>query len=70
VGRARRRLTLLSVLDQTPVPEGTTRPDALRNTLDLAQLADRLGSGGVMVLVQGRRELQPARRPVPGRQLS
>ena len=33
----------LSVLDQTPVPEGTTRPDALRNTLDLAQLADRLG---------------------------
>jgi luciferase family oxidoreductase group 1 len=33
----------LSVLDQTPVPEGTSRPDALRNTLDLAQLADRLG---------------------------
>src|SRR5688572_32957088 len=33
----------LSVLDQTPVPEGTSRPDALRHTLDLAQLADRLG---------------------------
>jgi luciferase family oxidoreductase group 1 len=33
----------LSVLDQTPVPEGTSRPDALRNTLDLARLADRLG---------------------------
>jgi luciferase family oxidoreductase group 1 len=33
----------LSVLDQTPVPEGTSRPDALRNTLDLAKLADRLG---------------------------
>jgi luciferase family oxidoreductase group 1 len=33
----------LSVLDQTPVPDGTSRPDALRNTLDLAQLADRLG---------------------------
>jgi luciferase family oxidoreductase group 1 len=33
----------LSVLDQTPVPDGSSRPDALRNTLDLAQLADRLG---------------------------
>jgi luciferase family oxidoreductase group 1 len=33
----------LSVLDQTPVPDGTSRPDALRNTLDLAKLADRLG---------------------------
>jgi luciferase family oxidoreductase group 1 len=33
----------LSVLDQSPVPEGSTGPDALRNTLDLAQLADRLG---------------------------
>jgi luciferase family oxidoreductase group 1 len=33
----------LSVLDQSPVPEGSTGPDALRNTVDLAQLADRLG---------------------------
>jgi luciferase family oxidoreductase group 1 len=33
----------LSVLDQSPVPEGSTGPDALRSTLDLAQLADRLG---------------------------
>jgi luciferase family oxidoreductase group 1 len=33
----------LSVLDQSPVPEGSTGPRALRNTLDLAQLADRLG---------------------------
>ena len=33
----------LSVLDQSPVPEGSIGPDALRNTLDLARLADRLG---------------------------
>jgi luciferase family oxidoreductase group 1 len=33
----------LSVLDQTPVPEGTTSAQALRDSLDLAQLADRLG---------------------------
>src|SRR3954453_10875534 len=33
----------LSVLDQSPVPEGATGGDALRNTLDLARLADRLG---------------------------
>jgi luciferase family oxidoreductase group 1 len=33
----------LSVLDQSPVPEGSTGSDALRNTLDLARLADRLG---------------------------
>jgi luciferase family oxidoreductase group 1 len=33
----------LSVLDQSPVPEGSTGPEALKNTLDLAQLADRLG---------------------------
>jgi luciferase family oxidoreductase group 1 len=33
----------LSVLDQSPVPEGSTGPDALRNTLDLARLADGLG---------------------------
>ncbi|HEX4717077.1 MAG TPA: LLM class flavin-dependent oxidoreductase, partial [Thermoleophilaceae bacterium] len=33
----------LSVLDQSPIPEGSTGPDALRNTIDLAQLADELG---------------------------
>ena len=33
----------LSVLDQSPIPEGLAGPDALRNTIDLAQLADGLG---------------------------
>jgi luciferase family oxidoreductase group 1 len=33
----------LSVLDQSPIPEGATGAQALRNTVDLAQLADRLG---------------------------
>ena len=33
----------LSVLDQSPVPEGSTGADALRNTLDLARLCDELG---------------------------
>ena len=33
----------LSVLDQTPVPEGTTPAGALANTLDLARRADALG---------------------------
>lgn len=33
----------LSVLDQTPVPEGLTGGDALRNTIDLAKAADELG---------------------------
>jgi luciferase family oxidoreductase group 1 len=33
----------LSVLDQSPIPQGATAADALRNTLDLAGLADRLG---------------------------
>jgi luciferase family oxidoreductase group 1 len=33
----------LSVLDQSPVPEGSTGADALRNSVDLARLADRLG---------------------------
>ncbi len=32
-----------SVLDQSPIPEGLTGVDALRNTIELAQLADRLG---------------------------
>ncbi len=33
----------VSVLDQSPIPEGSTGADALRNTLDLARLADQLG---------------------------
>jgi luciferase family oxidoreductase group 1 len=33
----------LSVLDQSPVPEGSSAGDALRNTIDLARLADSLG---------------------------
>jgi len=33
----------LSVLDQSPIPEGSTAVDALRNTLDLSKLADQLG---------------------------
>src|SRR5437899_5705856 len=33
----------LSVLDQSPVSEGSSGPEALRNTIDLARLADELG---------------------------
>ena len=33
----------LSVLDQSPVSQGSTGADALRNTIDLARLADALG---------------------------
>jgi alkanesulfonate monooxygenase SsuD/methylene tetrahydromethanopterin reductase-like flavin-dependent oxidoreductase (luciferase family) len=33
----------LSVLDQTPVSEGTSAAQALRNSIDLARLADGLG---------------------------
>ena len=33
----------LSVLDQSPISEGMTGAQALRNTIDLAQLADSLG---------------------------
>jgi luciferase family oxidoreductase group 1 len=33
----------LSVLDQTPVSEGSTSAQALRNSVELAQLAERLG---------------------------
>jgi len=33
----------LSVIDQSPVSEGSTPADALHNTIELAQLADRLG---------------------------
>ncbi len=34
---------LLSVLDQSPISEGSSGAQALRNTLDLARLADELG---------------------------
>src|SRR5579859_7784446 len=34
---------LLSVLDQSPIPEGSTGAQALHNTLDLARLTDALG---------------------------
>jgi luciferase family oxidoreductase group 1 len=34
---------LLSVLDQSPIAEGSTGAAALHNTIDLAKLADRLG---------------------------
>src|ERR1700753_3084670 len=34
---------LLSVLDQSPISEGSSGAQALRNTIDLAQLTDRLG---------------------------
>ena len=33
----------LSVLDQSPIAEGRTPADAVRETLELAQLCDRLG---------------------------
>ena len=33
----------INVLDQSPISEGSTGPDALANTLDLARLADGLG---------------------------
>ena len=33
----------LSVLDQSPIPDGSTAADALSNTVDLAKHADRLG---------------------------
>jgi luciferase family oxidoreductase group 1 len=33
----------IGILDQSPVPEGSSSGDALRNSIDLARLADRLG---------------------------
>jgi luciferase family oxidoreductase group 1 len=33
----------ISVLDQSPISEGSSGPQALRNTIELAQLTDRLG---------------------------
>jgi alkanesulfonate monooxygenase SsuD/methylene tetrahydromethanopterin reductase-like flavin-dependent oxidoreductase (luciferase family) len=37
------RVLRLSVLDQSPISEGSNGPGALRNTIDLAQLTDSLG---------------------------
>ena len=34
---------LISILDQSPISEGSTGPEALANTIDLARLADELG---------------------------
>jgi luciferase family oxidoreductase group 1 len=36
-------VTVLSVLDQSPISEGSTGGDALRNSIDLAKLAEALG---------------------------
>jgi luciferase family oxidoreductase group 1 len=36
-------VVLLSVLDQSPIPEGSSAAAALANTLDLARLAEQLG---------------------------
>ena len=36
-------MRLLSVLDQSPISEGSTGGDALRNSIDLAQLAESAG---------------------------
>ncbi|MCX7326544.1 MAG: MsnO8 family LLM class oxidoreductase, partial [Hyphomicrobiales bacterium] len=36
-------MTRYSILDLAPVPEGSRPGDALRNTIDLARHADRLG---------------------------
>ncbi len=41
--RAGRAPLRLSVLDQSPIAEGATGADALRNSIDLATLAERLG---------------------------
>jgi len=35
----------LNILDQCPIPEGSSAGDALRNTIELAQRADQLGYG-------------------------
>jgi luciferase family oxidoreductase group 1 len=38
-----RRAVILSVLDQSPISEGSTGGDALRNSIELAQLTESLG---------------------------
>lgn len=36
-------MVTLSILDQSPIPKGSTAAEALRNTIDLAKHAERLG---------------------------
>ena len=43
IWRKGRGMFPLSVLDLSPVASGSTAAQALRNTLDLARLADHLG---------------------------
>ena len=54
----------LSVLDQSPIPEGSTGADALANTLDLAQLSDGSATTatGWPSTTAGRRSPARARR--------
>ena len=46
-------MTLLSVLDQTPVIDGHTAADAIAATVELAQLADDLGYTRYDIMAQG-----------------
>ena len=50
----------ISVLDQSPISEGSTGADALRNTLDLARLADQLGYHRYWVAEHHGRPCSPA----------
>ena len=54
----------LSVLDQSPISEGSTGAQALRNTIDLARAADRLGYHRYWVAEHhGGGDARRARRP-------
>ena len=53
----------LSVLDQSPIPEGATNADALANTLDLARLADELGYHRYWLAEHHGGPRSPASRP-------
>ena len=59
----------LSVLDQSPISEGSTGADALRNSVDLARHAERLGyqRSEVTTVSASRPELRPIRRVESGR---
>src|ERR1700748_2330060 len=55
----------LSVLDQSPISEGASGAQALRNTIDLADLADGLGDPRIWVpKLHGGRMLGGASREV------
>jgi 3-deoxy-D-manno-octulosonate 8-phosphate phosphatase KdsC-like HAD superfamily phosphatase len=43
----------IGVLDQAPIPEGSTGSQALRNSLDLARLTDELGLKKEQVIACG-----------------